>query len=216
MLNADYGLGDKNMGFVDDTPMELFLISLVAIVSIYMSAWVYIEFRKNGAKNVNEILKPGALPLGILGAIIVIMGLWGEMVWPLPGAYNILFDDPFMFLGIIVLMMAGTIALKQKLQYVGILAFFAGIISIWYGANAYVDKLTSSPIAMFGLFLAFGLTGVFTFPTTLIYDILPGKTKVSNVWTVVLVLFWIGLVVSAVVAALIGLEAIPAHLVSPP
>ena len=77
-------------------------------------------------------MKPGALPLGILGAIIVIMGLWGEMVWPLPGAYNILFDGPFMFLGIIVLMMAGTIALKQKLQYVGILAFFAGIISWLY------------------------------------------------------------------------------------
>jgi len=204
------------MAFIDDLAMELFTLALVGIVSVYMTASVYLEYRKNGAKNIEEILKPGIFPLGVLGTVILIMGFYGEMTWPLPGSYDILFYDPYMFIGIILVMISLTIWFKQKLQYVGILAFFAGIIAIYYGANAYLDKMTSSPIAMLGLYIAFGLTGVFTFPTTLIYDILPKRDKVSKGWTVILVLFWIGLIVSAVLAAVTAIEAVPQHLLVPP
>jgi putative membrane protein len=204
------------MAFIDDLAMELFTLALVGIVSVYMTASVYLEYRKNGAKNIEEILKPGVFPLGVLGVVILIMGFYGEMTWPLPGSYNILFYDPYMFIGMILVMMAIAIGYRQKLQYVGILAFFAGIIAIYYGANAYIDKMTSSPIAMLGLYIAFGLTGVFTFPTTLIYDMLPGRDKVSKGWTVILVLFWLGLIISAVLAAITAIEAVPQHLLSPP
>jgi len=204
------------MAFIDDLAMELFTLTLVGIVSVYMTASVYLEYRRNGAKNIEEILKPGVFPLGVLGVVILIMGFYGEMTWPLPGSYNILFFDPYMFIGMILVMMAIAIGYKQKLQYVGILAFFAGIIAIYYGSNAYIDKMTSSPIAMLGLYIAFGLTGIFTFPTTLIYDMLPGRDKVSKGWTVILVLFWIGLIVSAVLAAITAIEAVPQHLLAPP
>lgn len=204
------------MVFIDDLAMELFTLSLVGIVSVYMTASVYLEYRKNGSKNIEEILKPGVFPLSVLGTVILVMGFYGEMTWPLPGSYNILFFDPYMFIGIILVMMALAIGYRQKLQYVGILAFFAGIIAIYYGANAYIDKMTSSPIAMLGLYIAFGLTGVLTFPTTLIYDMLPGREKVSKGWTVILVLFWIGLIVSAVLAALTAIKAVPQHLLVPP
>lgn len=204
------------MAFIDDLAMELFTLALVGIVSVYMTASVYLEYRKNGAKNIEEILKPGVFPLGVLGVVILIMGFYGEMTWPLPGSYNILFYDPYMFIGMILVMMAIAIGYRQKLHYVGILAFFAGIIAIYYGANAYIDKMTSSPIAMLGLYIAFGLTGVFTFPTTLIYDMLPGRDKVSKGWTVILVLFWLGLIISAVLAAITAIEAVPQHLLSPP
>lgn len=204
------------MAFIDDLAMELFTLALVGIVSVYMTASVYLEYRKNGAKNIEEVLRPGVFPLGVIGAVILIMGFYGEMTWPLPGSYNILFFDPYMFMGIILVMMAIAIGYRQKLQYVGILAFFAGIIAIYYGANAYIDKMTSSPIAMLGLYIAFGLTGIFTFPTTLIYDMLPGRDKASKGWTVILVLFWVGLIVSAVLAAITAIEAVPQHLLSPP
>lgn len=204
------------MAFIDDLAMELFTLALVGIVSVYMTASVYLEYRKNGAKNIEEVLRPGVFPLGVIGAVILIMGFYGEMTWPLPGSYNILFFDPYMFMGIILVMMAIAIGYRQKLQYVGILAFFAGIIAIYYGANAYIDKMTSSPIAMLGLYIAFGLTGIFTFPTTLIYDMLPGRDRVSKGWTVILVLFWVGLIVSAVLAAITAIEAVPQHLLSPP
>ncbi|MEM2615693.1 MAG: DUF981 family protein, partial [Thermoplasmatales archaeon] len=109
-----------------------------------------------------------------------------------------------------------SIILGQKLQFSGILAFFSGLIALYYGANAYIDKMTASPIAMLGLYISFGLTGVFTFPSTLIYDILPAKEKVSRLWTVVLILFWIGLVISTILSALTAIEAVPQHLLSPP
>jgi putative membrane protein len=204
------------MAFIDDLAMELFTLSLVGIASVYMTASVYLEYRKNGAKNIEEILRPGVFPLGVLGAVILIMGFYGEMTWPLPGSYNILFFDPYMFMGIMLVMMAIAIGYRQKLQYVGILAFFAGMIAIYYGANAYIDRMTSSPIAMLGLYITFGLTGIFTFPTTLIYDMLPGRDRVSKGWTVILVLFWVGLIVSAVLAAITAIEAVPQHLLSPP
>ncbi|MCL5732465.1 MAG: DUF981 family protein [Candidatus Thermoplasmatota archaeon] len=203
------------MAFIDDLAMELFTLSLVGVVSIYLTGSVYIAYRK-GIKDIEEVLKPGVYPLGILGGIITIMGIYGEMTWPLPGSYNILFYDPYLIIGLILIIMAVSIAMKQKLQFTGILALFSGLIAIYYGANAYMDKMTSSPIAMLGLYIAFGLTGVFTYPTTLIYDMLPGKAKVSKLWTVVLVIFWIGLVVSAVLAALTAIEAVPQHLLSPP
>ena len=203
------------MAFIDDLAMELFTLSLVGVVSIYLTGSVYIAYRK-GIKDIEEVLKPGVYPLGILGGIITIMGIYGEMTWPLPGSYNILFYDPYLIIGLILIIMAVSIAMKQKLQFTGILALFSGLIAIYYGANAYMDKMTSSPIAMLGLYIAFGLTGVFTYPTTLIYEMLPGKAKVSKLWTVVLVIFWIGLVVSAVLAALTAIEAVPQHLLSPP
>ena len=203
------------MAFIDDLAMELFTLSLVGVVSIYLTGSVYVAYRK-GIKDIEGVSKPGVYPLGVLGAIITIMGIYGEMTWPLPGSYNILFYDPYLIIGLILIIMAVSIAMKQKLQFTGILALFSGLVAIYYGANAYMDKMTSSPIAMLGLYIAFGLTGVFTYPTTLIYDMLPGKEKVSKLWTVVLVIFWIGLVVSAVLAAVTAIEAVPQHLLSPP
>ncbi|MCY0851830.1 MAG: DUF981 family protein [Thermoplasma acidophilum] len=203
------------MAFIDDLAMELFTLSLVGVLSLYLTGTAYLAYRK-GVKDIEEVMKPGAFPLLVLGMIITIMGIYGEMTWPLPGSYNILFYDPYLILGLILLMVAISLILKQKLQYTGIIALFAGLIAIYYGANAYIDKMTASPIAMLGLYIAFGLTGVFTYPTTLIYDLLPGKAKVSKLWMVVLIIFWIGLVVSAVLAALTAIEAVPQHLLKPP
>ena len=203
------------MVFIDDLAFELFTLSLVGVVSIYLTGYAYLYYRK-GLKDVETIMRPGAFILGILGAIIVIMGIFGEMTWPLPGSYNILFYDPYLLFGIILVAVSSSIILKQKLQFSGVLALFSGLIAIYYGINAYLDKMTSSPIAMLGLYLSLGLTGMFTFPATLIYDLLPSRDKVSKFWTVILILFWVGLIVSSVLAALTAIEAVPQHLLKPP
>ncbi len=203
------------MVFIDDLAFELFALSLVGVVSIYLKGYAYLYYRK-GLKDVETIMRPGAFILGILGVIIVIMGIFGEMTWPLPGSYNILFYDPYLLFGIILVSVSSSIILKQKLQFSGILALFSGLIAIYYGVNAYLDKMTSSPIAMLGLYLSLGLTGMFTFPATLIYDLLPSRDNVSKFWTVILVLFWVGLIVSSVLAALTAIEAVPQHLLKPP
>ena len=205
------------MVFVDDLAIELFAMSLVGVVSIYMTGAAFLNYRRNGTKEIEEVLKPGVFPLGILGAFLLIMGFYGEMVWPLPGSYNILFGDPLMLLGIVIVSIAIALGLKQKLQYVGVLAFFSGLVAIYYGANAYLQGMTSEPLAMFGMYIAFGLTGVFTLPATMIYDLFPSrKGEPSAVWTVLLVIFWIGLIVSSFLAAFIATSAVPQHLISPP
>ncbi|MEM3206049.1 MAG: DUF981 family protein, partial [Thermoplasmatales archaeon] len=203
------------MAFIDDLALELFTLSLIGVVSIYLTGTAYIYYRK-GIKDVEKVMRPGAFVLAVLAVIVLIMGIYGEMTWPLPGSYNILFYDPYLLFGIVLMSVSLSIILGQKLQFSGILAFFSGLIALYYGANAYIDKMTASPIAMLGLYISFGLTGVFTFPSTLIYDILPAKEKVSRLWTVVLILFWIGLVISTILSALTAIEAVPQHLLSPP
>ncbi len=118
------------MAFIDDLAMELFTLSLVGVLSIYLTGTAYLAYRK-GVKDIEEVMKPGAFPLLVLGMIITIMGIYGEMTWPLPGSYNILFYDPYLILGLILLMVAISLILKQKLQYTGIIALFAGLIAIY-------------------------------------------------------------------------------------
>lgn len=205
------------MPFVDDLAMELFVLSLVGVVSLYMTGLAYVEYRRNGAKDIENVLRPGALPLGMLGLVILVMGFYGEMVWPLPGSYNILFGDPFMLIGIVLSALSISLLFRYKLQMVGILAAFSGLVAIYYGYHAYLQGMTSEPIAMFGLYFAFGLTGVFTYPATYIYDKFPEHGgKPSNLWTLILIIFWIGLIVSAALAAFTALNAVPQHLLNPP
>ena len=68
--------------------MEPFTPSLVGVVSIYLTGSVYVVYRM-GVKDIEEVLKPGAYPMGILGGIITIMGIYGEMTWPLLGSYQL-------------------------------------------------------------------------------------------------------------------------------
>ena len=105
---------------------------------------------------------------------------------------------------------------RQNMQYVGIFALFSGLLAIYYGFSAYFIKMTSSPIAMLGLYIGFGLAGVFTYPATLIYDRLPAKSKASNTYTTLLVLFWIFLLLASLLAIVVGVAAVPQHLLSPP
>ena len=45
-----------------------------------------------------------------------------------------------------------------------------GLLSMYYGANAYNLGLTKEPLAMFLLYVAMGGTAIFTFPVTLWID----------------------------------------------
>jgi putative membrane protein len=58
--------------------------------------------------------------------------------------------------------------------------------------------------------------GVFTYPATLIYDRLPAKSKASNTYTTLLMLFWIFLLLASLLAIVVGVAAVPQHLLSPP
>ena len=158
------------MTFVDTLAFQLFSLAFVSGLLFYSGLVGYLTYRKYGPQRTFEHLRAQAVPLGGIGVIMAAIGLWGEIVWPLPGSYNILFFDPYLLLGIILIGFAVSVGFKWRTQYVGLLAAFTGLLSIYYGANAYNLGLTKEPLAMFLLYVALGGTAIFTFPVTLWID----------------------------------------------
>ena len=163
------------MAFVDDLGLQLLLIGLVALTIFYVGVRSYIRYRAGGNDKAMSELKSSAPILGILGSIVLLIGLWGEITWPLftgtAGVrYNILFYDPTLLFGIILLGFALTLAYGLRTQYVGLFAVGAGVITIFYGVQGYNLGMTKEPLALLGLYVAFGGAGIFTFPATLMID----------------------------------------------
>ncbi len=156
--------------FVDTLAFQLFTLAFVAGLLFYSGLVGYATYRKYGPRRTLDHLKAQAIPLGGMGLIIFSIGLWGEVVWPLPGSYNILFFDPYVLLGMVLLGFAVCVSTGRRTQYIGLLAAMTGLLSIYYGSYAKYDALTKEPLAMFLLYVALGLTAVFTFPVTLWID----------------------------------------------
>lgn len=158
------------MTFVDTLAFQLFTLAFVSGLLFYSGIVGYDTYRKFGPRRTLEHLKAQAIPLGAIGVVVGSIGLWGEIVWPLPGSYNILFFDPYLLLGTVLIGFAVCVIFRWRTQYVGLLAAMTGLLSIYYGANAYNLGLTKEPLAMFLLYVAMGGTAIFTFPVTLWID----------------------------------------------
>jgi putative membrane protein len=205
------------MVFIDDLALELLSIAFVGLLTLYMTVGAYIGYKKKGLKDLYEHIRPGIIPLAVLGVLILILGLFGETQWPLPGSYNILFYDPYVMLGLLLLGFTLSVIYRQKLHYVGLLSFAVGLTLIYYGVMGYNTGLTSSPLALLGLYVAFGLSGILAFPVTLMIDsFVARKARITFSWKFVMALFWIFLILSTVLAAFIGTVALQQHLISPP
>ena len=206
--------------FIDNLGLELITLIFASGITVYLTGNVYLEYRKNGTKNIESALRQGALPLGLVGAVVTILGLWGEMTWPFPGGeakFNILFGDPYLIFGIILLSMALAIHFRQKLSIVGFFALLGGLMAIYYGALLYSQGLTQSPLGALAMYLAFGIAGVFTFPATLAYDNMEGKdAKGPGIYAIFLILFWLAFIAAAIFSAIIGVPAVQGHLLSTP
>ena len=203
------------MAFIDDLAFELFTLVFAGVILLYMTLGVYYDYSKKGERNLEEHMLSGVGPLAIVGIVMLLMGLYSEMTWPLslgsavPAAvdakfqsYNILFYDPYMFAGIVIISYVISVKMKYKLQYVGILALFAGIFAIDYGYQGYLLNMTSEPLGMLLMYIAFGAVGILSFPVTLIVDTVPGsKEKIWKGWMILLVLFWIALLGAIIATA---------------
>lgn len=204
------------MVFIDDLGIELYSVAFVGFLMLYMTIRMFMAYRK-GERNLENYVRSGIIPMTVLGLFILVMGLYGEMTWPLPGSYNILFYDPYVMLGVILLGSTLTILLKEKMQNIGFLTLMVGFVMVSYGFGGYSLGLTAAPIGLLGLFVSAGLTGIFAYPVTLLMDRSSStKKRPSNLWMVALALFWIFLLMTSVLAAYVASAAIPAHLLSAP
>lgn len=207
------------MPFIDDLALELITLVMTSGIVVYLTGITYLQYRKNGPKNVEETLRLGMFPLGFLGGVIVILGLWQEMTWPFPAGsslYNIAFGDAYLMFGIILLAVSLTIAFKQKLQIVGFFALLGGIMAIYYGSIIYSQGLTKSPLATLAMYTSFGIAGIFTYPATYAYDTMSEGKKVGMIYGITLIIFWLFFIFSAILAGTIGVPAVLEHIQSTP
>ncbi len=204
------------MPFVDNLAYQLFSLSFAGFLLLYTISSMYLVYRK-GKRNFGDYTASASVPLGMLGAYMLVSGLWGQFTWPLPGSYNILFYDPLISLGILLVAFSLSVRYKARLEYPGFLGLMVGVMTIIYGIVGYNTGLTSAPMALLGLYFLYGLAGIFSYPVSLIADRLPGlKKKPWTGWHVVLVAFWILILLASLLSAYVGILAIPQHLLSAP
>jgi putative membrane protein len=203
--------------FIDDLAISLFTILMAGVLLLYMTGGVFLDYKRKGVKNVYDHITPGVIPFMVLGSFILVMALYGEFTWPLPGSYNILYYDTYALLGLAMLAFSISALKRMKLNYVGMFSMLSGFIAIYYGLQAYSIKLSTEPLALLGLLASFGMVGVFAYPVTLLLDTLPGeKSKHQRFWYLMLACFWIFLVIGIALAALLAAVALHGHLISPP
>ncbi len=158
------------MAFIDILALEEATLLFAAVLIGYAGILAFFGMRRQDAASVSSTIKGTAAPLGALGAVATFFGLWQEIVWPLPGSYNIFFGDVYLLFGVTMVLAAVSVAYGLKLQYVGLFALVAGGTTIAYGWNGYVLGMTKDPLETFLLYGAFGLAGILAMPATLAVD----------------------------------------------
>jgi len=227
------------MTFVDTLAFQLFTLAIVSGLLFYSGVIGYFTYRRYGARRTLEHLKGQAVPLGGIGVVIFSIGMWGEIAWPLPGSYNILFFDPYLLLGVVLMGFAISVMLSRPTQYVGFFAAMVGLLSMYYGVSAYQAGLTKEPLTMLFLYVALGGTALFTFPVTLWLDRMvmspsvvgasqatdtaggtsPAMGPMSTTVKILVggfLLFLLFAAGSAILAIIIGGGALPSHLIYAP
>ncbi len=204
------------MVFVDDLAYGLFSLGIAGFLVLYLVTSVYLAYR-NRQKDYSEILDASYPVLLLVGAYMLVSGAFGEFAWPLPGSYNILFYDPLVSFGLILVALALSIRCRTRYEFVGFFGLMAGLMTIFYGIQGYAIGLTESPIALLGLYTLFGAAGVLSYPVSLLMQRLTSSQKsVGAAWRLCLALFFLALLGGSLLAVYIGALAIPAHLLSPP
>ncbi len=164
--------------FVDNLGLELVSLPIASLLVVYITGRGYLAGKSGNFARVRDVMKEGAVSLGLLGAIFTILALWGEMTWTLPGSYNILFNDPYLLMGIIFLAFSISVMLNKGASTSGIFALISGLFTIWYGVNAYWLGMTKEPLALLGMYGLYGLAGIFSYPAMRVVDaLLPQSTS---------------------------------------
>jgi Predicted membrane protein len=161
--------------FVDILTAQLLALAFAGYIIVYTFLRAYIRFRREKARVLDD-LSYAAFPLGALGFYIFITGIWGQFAWPLPGPYNILFYDMYPILGLMLMGFAFAITYEtgkpqaRYLHFIGFFSMLTGLATIYYGASGYALQLTREPFIMFLMYVALGLTGVLSYPATVILE----------------------------------------------
>ena len=218
------------MVFVDYLAFGLLSISVVSLLILYLTVDAYFRYRKTGDVHVEKFLNEGVMPLALFGGVIFILGFYSEIIWPLQIAttnvaaasafagYNILFFDPLFLMGIVVIAFALTVKFGYRMQSFGVLALFSGIAAIYYGYEGFKLNMSSEPLAMLLMYIAFGSVGILSYPITLLIDHMQTTSRplIKGWYMILFVLFWIAVIGAIASSGYIGFSAVGAHMASAP
>ncbi|WMT53453.1 DUF981 family protein [Ferroplasma acidiphilum] len=187
------------MGFVD--PLAVMLLSLGVSAGL-ISAFFY-QVAKG--RDVKELV----VPAFIFGGFDFMSGFEMSEFWPLPGSYNMLFGDPIMILG--MLLIAGSIMIYKgyNLRTLSIPGVMLGVYLFIESAAMVNFKLESGDnlFAAMGLYIMSGISAVYS----VVLFAKPEKDR-KYLYYVAFIL----LALTTLIALFIGYEAIYGHLQAPP
>jgi putative membrane protein len=177
--------------------------------------------------------------LGMLGAVLGIIALWGEFTWPLNvatpsgnvlAAYDLLFFDALLMLSFLLVAFAVAVNLRRPTHMVGILGVVIGGGIIYYGYRAWTLSLTLEPLETLFLYLGFGAVAIGSYVACLYVDWFvvgpdhPGVEPLPSdptprypmMWNLMLGTFLLVVVLAGIAALFYGFDTAWAHLASPP
>ena len=193
------------MTFVD--PLAVMLIGLA--MGTLLGAF-YFFFAARGDK---EQIKSLVVPAFGVGAFDLVSGFYMSFAWPMPAlgyTYNMLFGDPLLLFGLILIMAAFMIYKDMHLGLMPLLVLLLGIY-VLVGAYSIVQlKLESGQnlVTAMGLYL-FDCIGAILAP---VLYIKPSTGTGKTLYYVE----WIILGIGTIFALVIGYLALNGHLASPP
>ena len=107
--------------FID--PLTVMLLSLG--MSALLLALYYFKVG-SGKKDISSLV----VPAFILGLFNAVSGFLMSFTWPLPGSYNILFGDPLLVLGLLMIAGSYMISKGMDVKVLSLLGFLLGIYLI--------------------------------------------------------------------------------------
>ncbi len=186
--------------FID--PLAVMLLAVSASATLLAYAVFGLAKKKKDLSSISSIMFS-------LGLFDFISGFYLSFFWPLPGPYNMLFGDPMLFLGLI--MMSGAYAIYKNIEVkpISIVGFLLGIylLAESYGMAAFGLERGVYFLPAFSFFIFSALSAVFS---PVIYANPKGSGKVLYYFLGVLLLL---VVISSL---FIGVSSILGHLQSPP
>lgn len=138
--------------FID--PLTVMLLSLG--MSALLLALYYFKVG-SGKKDISSLV----VPAFILGLFNAVSGFLMSFTWPLPGSYNMLFGDPLLVLGLLMIAGSYMISKGMDVKVLSLLGFLLGVYLIvgmigitQFGMESGNDWLTATGLYAFSMLAA--------------------------------------------------------------
>lgn len=203
------------------------LMVLVAVAVFYTGFAVWFNYRKDDLNRANAALRQGGVAIVLLGVLLGVLGMFGELYQPLFNlSYNVFFFDPLTMLAFLLVAFGVLILLRLSTTIVGVLGAASGVAVLYYGVVAYQDGLTLDPVETLLMYIAFGVLACALLIPTLFIDWFITGPKYPNtqpiasdptpkypmMWNLLIGIFMLTVFLAGLAAALYGLNIAWGHI----